>query len=294
MLAVYVLNNLFQAVAGWMMAGISQRALQLLRRDLFDRLQILPLRFFDRNPAGELMSRLTNDIDAINQAVSQNVTALVASVLSMVGILIAMFLLNRWLALVAAAGGADHAVVYGFRGPLHPQGVPSSCRSSLGELNGVMEETDQRPEGGQGLPPQRAVVDAFRERNAGSLPGRGLRQHLRAAADAADQRAGQLLRDRARRLGRLAGAAGLVSVGIIATFINYGQNFVNPAAPAGQPVQLHPGGAGRRGARLRDHRHRARSRTTRPALPARRHPTATCASRMWISAICRVRPSSRT
>jgi len=64
-------------------AELSQRALQQIRQDLFEHLQELPLSFFDRNPAGELMSRLTNDIDAINQAVSQIFTALFASVLSM-------------------------------------------------------------------------------------------------------------------------------------------------------------------------------------------------------------------
>src|SRR5690606_16072992 len=101
MLAVYLLNNFFQAVAGWLMAAASQRALKGLRQDLFDHLQTLPMRFFDRNPAGQLMSRLTNDIDAINQAVSQNVTTLLASVLSLVGILIAMFALDVWLAMAA-------------------------------------------------------------------------------------------------------------------------------------------------------------------------------------------------
>ncbi len=58
MLAVYVLYNLFQGVAGWWMAAISQRALKQLRKDLFSHLQTLPLSFFDHNPAGELMSRL--------------------------------------------------------------------------------------------------------------------------------------------------------------------------------------------------------------------------------------------
>src|SRR5512135_763124 len=101
MLIVYVLNNAFQVVANWIMAGISQKALKQIRTDLFQHLQTLPLSFFDRNPAGELMSRLTNDIDAINQAVSQNVTSLVASMLSMAGILIAMFLLDKWLALAS-------------------------------------------------------------------------------------------------------------------------------------------------------------------------------------------------
>src|SRR5512145_179771 len=96
MLVVYLLNNLFQAIASWMMATVSQQALKQLRHDLFTHLQTLSLSFFDHNPAGELMSRLTNDIDAINQAVSQNVISLLASVLSLLGILIAMFVLNVW------------------------------------------------------------------------------------------------------------------------------------------------------------------------------------------------------
>jgi ATP-binding cassette subfamily B multidrug efflux pump len=101
MLVSYLLNNLFQAIANWVMADVSQRALKLMRKDLFTHLQSLPLSFFDRNPAGELMSRLTNDIDAINQAVSQNVTSLIASILSMAGILVTMFLLDFWLALAS-------------------------------------------------------------------------------------------------------------------------------------------------------------------------------------------------
>src|SRR5262249_45442203 len=87
MLGAYGFSNLFQAAANWLMARISQEALRVLRRDLFQHLQALSLRYFDTHGAGELMSRLTNDTDAINQAVSQNVTALLASVLSMVGIL---------------------------------------------------------------------------------------------------------------------------------------------------------------------------------------------------------------
>ena len=73
------------------------------------------------------MSRLTNDTDAINQAVSQNVTALLASVLSMVGILIAMFVLNLWLAL-ARCWWCRSCWVHRVCGPLHPQGLSRSCR----------------------------------------------------------------------------------------------------------------------------------------------------------------------
>jgi len=101
MLAVYVTSNLLQVAANWIMARISQSALKELRRDLFTHLQTLSMSFFDTHAAGGLMSRLTNDIDAINQAVSQNVTSLLTSVVTMVGILTVMFTLNHWLALAS-------------------------------------------------------------------------------------------------------------------------------------------------------------------------------------------------
>lgn len=140
MLAAFVGNNLLQAVANWMMASISQRALQRVRSDLFQRLQTLPQAFFDRNPSGGLMSRLTNDIDAVNQAVAQNITSLLASVLSMAGIVIAMFVLDRWLAVASLfvlpimLWFTNFVAVYtrrGFR----------DLQKNLGELNGVMEES---------------------------------------------------------------------------------------------------------------------------------------------------------
>ncbi|MGC9333615.1 MAG: ABC transporter transmembrane domain-containing protein, partial [Anaerolineae bacterium] len=60
MLTAYVLTNLFQAAADWIMADISQRALKQMRRELFDHLQRLSLSFFDRNPTGRLVTRVTN------------------------------------------------------------------------------------------------------------------------------------------------------------------------------------------------------------------------------------------
>ena len=120
----------FQAIANWVMAGLSQRALKQMRQDLFRHLQTLPLSFFDRNPAGELMSRLTNDIDAINQAVSQNVTSLIASVLSMLGILVAMFVLDRWLALASLLANTPPGHNHSLSASLIPR-VDSCWRLSL-------------------------------------------------------------------------------------------------------------------------------------------------------------------
>ena len=227
MLVVYLANNLFQAATGWLMSSVSQRALKQVRKDLFSHLQTLPLSFFDRNPAGELMSRLTNDIDAINQAVSQNVTALLASVLSLVGILIAMFVLNKWLALASVLvvpimfWFTDFVAAYtrkGFR----------RLQKALGELNGVMEESIS----GQ------KVVNAFRRNESVVAAFRASNQEVFHAGVYANTYA-LLLMPITNVLGNffvivLAGLGGwlalqnLVSVGVIATFISYGQNFTNP------------------------------------------------------------------
>ncbi len=227
MLAVYLLNNLGQVIANWLMANISQRALKLMRRDLFSHLQMLPIRFFDRNPSGELMSRLTNDIDAINQAVSQNVTSLIASVLSMVGILIAMFILDRWLALSTLLVIPIMFWFTQFVARYTRKGF-RELQKHLGELNGVMEETIS----GQ------KVINAFRRNDTAIASFRERNQQVFKAGVYANSYA-LLLMPLTNVLGNffvivLAGLGGwlalrdLVSVGLIATFINYGQNFINP------------------------------------------------------------------
>ncbi|HVM71225.1 MAG TPA: ABC transporter ATP-binding protein [Anaerolineales bacterium] len=227
MLAVYLLNNLFTAIANWVMAGISQRALKQMRKDLFTHLQTLPIAFFDRNPAGELMSRLTNDIDAINQAVSQNVTSLLASVLSMVGILIAMFVLDRWLALASLLVVPIMFWFTQFVARYTRRGF-QELQKHLGELNGVMEESIS----GQ------KVVRAFRRNDSVVAAFRASNQEVFKAGVYANSYA-LLMMPLTTVLGNffvivLAGLGGwlalrnLVSVGLIATFISYGQNFTNP------------------------------------------------------------------
>jgi ATP-binding cassette, subfamily B, multidrug efflux pump len=227
MLATYVFNNLFQAVAGWLMSDISQRALKQLRMNLFNHLQSLPLSFFDRNTAGELMSRLTNDIDAINQAVSQNVTALLASVLSLVGILVAMVVLNLWLALATVLVVPIMLWFTEFVARYTRSGF-RSLQKELGGLNGVMEEAIS----GQ------KVVKAFRRNESVIADFRRHNQAVYQAGISANSYA-LLLMPLTSVLGNffvivLAGLGGwlalqnLVSVGIIATFISYGQNFIQP------------------------------------------------------------------
>ena len=227
MVGAYVITNALDAGSSWLMAGISQRSLRRLRHDLFGHLETLPMAYFDRHASGDLMSRLTNDIDAINQAVAQNVTSLIASVVSMVGIVVAMFVLDRWLALASLLvvpimlGFTRFVAVFTRRGF-------GELQKHLGALNGTMEET---------LAGQK-VITAFQRNDAAIAAFRAENERVYRAGVSANTYAlllmpltsvlGNLFVIVLVGLGGWLALDGLVSVGIIATFVNYGQNFVQP------------------------------------------------------------------
>ena len=227
MLAAFLTSNVMQGFSSWLMASVSQRALKRLRRELFGHLQTLPMDFIERNPSGEHMSRLTNDIDAVNQAVAQNITSLFASVLSMAGILVAMFVLDRWLAIASLLVVPLMFWFTRFVAVFTRKGF-KELQKHLGKLNGVMEEAI----GGQ------KIVTVFRRNDAVLATFRAENEAVYRAGIYANTYAlllmplttvlGNLFVIVLAALGGWLALSGLVSVGVIATFINYGQNFVSP------------------------------------------------------------------
>ncbi len=227
LLVAYIVDNIFRAVSSWLMAHISQDALRRLREDMFEHLQQLPIAYFDGTTAGELMSRLTNDIEAINQAVSQNVVSLVAGVLSLVGILIAMFVLNVWLALAAVLVVPIMFWFTQFVARYTRKGYRDLQRE-LGEINGVMEESIS------GL----RVVKAFHRSESVIERFRGSNEKVYAAGVYANTYAlmlmpltnvlGNFFVIVLAGLGGFLALRGLVTVGMIAAFIAYAQNFIQP------------------------------------------------------------------
>ncbi len=139
MLAAYLGAWLARAVQSVMMAKVSQQAMRTLRRDLFEHLQMLSLRFFDRHPHGELMSRLTNDLDAISRVLSQNVTDLFSGLLTLAGILVMMFAINFWLALGSMIVFPLMMGLVGFVGKRTRKGF-REYQMRIGQLNGKLEE----------------------------------------------------------------------------------------------------------------------------------------------------------
>jgi len=227
LLIAYIFDNSLQAASTWTMAHISQDALRSLRRDLFEHLQKLSVAFFDGHGAGELMSRLTNDIDAINQAVSQNVVSLIASVLSLVGIIIAMFVLNPYLAVSALIVVPIMFWFTNFIAKYTRKGF-RDLQKELGVINAVMEES---------ISGQR-VVKAFRRSETAIERFRQSNEKVYKAGVYANTYAlmlmpltwvlGNFFIIVLVSLGGYLALKGLATVGMIATFIGYAQGFLQP------------------------------------------------------------------
>jgi len=227
MITTYILYNGFQIVAAWLMASASQQALQQLRSDLFGHVQRLPLSFFDHRPAGELMSRLTNDVDAINQAVSQNVTTLLAGVLSLAGILIAMFALDVWLALASVLvvpiifGATRFIAGYTRKGYREYQ-------KKLGLLNGITEEAISGQKVVTAFGRNQSVLATFREQNQQVFEAGVYANNYSMLLMPLTGVLGNFFVIILAALGGWLALRDLVTIGVIATFITYAQNFIQP------------------------------------------------------------------
>lgn len=101
LLGVFVVGFMGRAVQIYLIGDIGQRFLALLRRDVFDKVQALPLSFFDQRRAGDLMSRLVNDIQVISQLMNQGLVPAIGNLFTLTGIVIAMFLLDPVLAIAS-------------------------------------------------------------------------------------------------------------------------------------------------------------------------------------------------
>jgi ATP-binding cassette subfamily B protein len=228
MLAAHLLNSLLTWLQSYIMAGAAQRTIRDLRADLFGRLQALPLRFFDERPHGDLMSRLTNDVENVNQVLSDGVVQIVSGALSMVGVAAVMLWINPLLGAVSIlAITAMSLTVNRWIAPRTRAGFRQQ-QAALGALNGLIEETVSGQRVVKAFHREPVVIAEFADAN----------QELRRAASRAQIYAGFIgpMMNVVGNLGLavVAGTGGylalrgLATVGTIASFINYARQFGRP------------------------------------------------------------------
>jgi ATP-binding cassette subfamily B multidrug efflux pump len=228
----YIFGTLMSMASGWIMATISQRSLMELRKELFEHLQTLSVGYFDQKSAGDLMSRLTNDIDAINAALTQNVTQLISMGITLIGVVIAMFILNYRLALATLI---VFPIMIWFTTVIGKR-IRDSFRGlqrNLGNLNSVMQEA---------ISGQRVII-AFEQQEEVNKKFSSVNQNVKEISIKAMTYAmmvpslmGVLSNANIAIVAGIGGwmvLIGLSSIGAIAAFISYSRQFANPLRQIG-------------------------------------------------------------
>jgi len=227
--AVLVIDGVISFMQSWLVAGVSQRIIQSFRTTLFEKLQKLPIVFFDTNTHGDLMSRLTNDIDNVSTTISQSTVQVISGILTVVGSIILMLILSPMLTVAAVI-----TLPLSFIGTrlIAKKTAPffKKQQEELGTLDGHLEETIS------GL----RVVKAFNHEDEVIDQFENLNQRLLKVGLKAQIWSGFLfplmnvLNNLTLAIVSLAGGYlainGAISIGIITSFIGYSRQFSRPLA----------------------------------------------------------------
>ena len=138
--AIYIIGAILSYLEGWVIAGVTQRAVYRLRREISRKINSLPLSYFDRHSYGDVLSRITNDIDIVSQNLSSVITQAFQSIVMVVGILAMMISMNLMLTGAVMLTLPISAIVVGIVFRLS-QKYFASQQEILGKLNGHIEET---------------------------------------------------------------------------------------------------------------------------------------------------------
>jgi ATP-binding cassette subfamily B protein len=227
MIGLFLTGALVNWVQVYLMAAVAQRTVRDIRNDLFAHFQQLPLRYVDQRTHGELMSRLTNDVENVSAVLNESVTQFVASLISIVGVATVMFLINVRLAVVSLITLPLMAYISQWIAKRTRRGFRDQ-QEYLGNLNGLIEETITGQRVVKAYGREVTVIAEFEATNG----------KLRRAATRAQIFAG-LMGPMSNFVGNLgfaivAGAGGwmavmgLATVGTIASFVNYARQFSMP------------------------------------------------------------------
>lgn len=160
MSGIYLLSSVLTYFQARLMATVALRTVHRLREDIFAKLQKLPLRFFDSRPHGDTMSRVTNDVETINQILTEGASQMVSSLLMGIGVMIMMMVLQPVMGLIAISSLILMTLaVNKFIAPRTREGFRAQ-QKELGTLNGIIEETvtGQRTVKAYGQEPERIAM----------------------------------------------------------------------------------------------------------------------------------------
>lgn len=236
-LLLYVFSSVFSWLQAYVLNGITQRTVQRLRRDVEQKLHRLPLSYFDKMQRGELLSRVTNDIDNISQSLQQTLSQLLISLLTVVGVLIIMFVISPILALVALVAipltlGIVMLIAK------RSQKLFVAQWTHTGTLNGQIEEGYTGHALVKVFGRHREVGARFAEKNEELYKASFGAQFISGLIMPATMFVGNLVYVLIAVVGGVMVTSGTLSLGDVQAFIQYSRQFTQPLSQLGSMANL--------------------------------------------------------
>lgn len=163
-LGLYVVSALFSFIQGFVMTGISNDVSYSLRRDISKKINRMPLKYFESRTYGEVLSRITNDVDTLQQSLNQSITQLITSVTTLIGVFIMMLSINVWMTLCALVILPVSLAIIS-QVMKHSQKFFQRQQSYLGDVNGQVEEVYAGQNVVKAFNKEKDVIDTFTKSN---------------------------------------------------------------------------------------------------------------------------------
>ena len=226
-LGLYLLSTLFSFVQGWLMTGVTQKVCYRMRKDISEKIDRMPMAYFESRTYGEVLSRITNDVDTLGQSLNQSITQIITSAATMVGVLVMMLRISPLMTLIAV-------VILPISVTLISLVVKKSQKyfkqqqEYLGHINGQVEETYAGHTVIQAYNKEKDMVQQFQETNDTLYHSAWKSQFLSGLMQPIMMFVGNLGYAAVALSGGLLAIRGTITIGDIQAFIQYVKNFTQP------------------------------------------------------------------
>ena len=227
MLALYIIAAMFSFLQGWLMTGISQKVCYRMRREISEKINRMPLKYFEKKTVGEVLSRITNDVDTLGQSLNQSITQMITSTATIIGVLYMMLTISPLMTLIALVIlPVSMAFVIGI--VKFSQKFFRAQQKYLGEINGQVEEVFSGQTVVKAFNREQQVLREFEQTNESLYQSAWKSQFLSGLMQPIMKFVGKLGYVAVAVSGSMLAAAGVIQVGDIVSFISYVENFTQP------------------------------------------------------------------
>lgn len=237
LLGLYIVSALLSFIQGYIMTGVSQKLCYRFRREISEKINRMPMAYFESKTVGEVLSRITNDVDTLGQSLSQSITTLITSVTTLVGVLIMMLSISPLMTLIAL-------VILPISGMLigvvvkHSQKYFVAQQTYLGKINGQIEETYGGHNIVKAFNREEASLKEFKETNDELYRSAWKSQFISGMMQPIMTFVGNLGYVAVAISGSILAIRGVIDVGEIQAFIQYVKNFTQPITQLAQVSNL--------------------------------------------------------